>query len=126
MRLLLDSHTLLWWLDDTLGTLPSNVAQAVESPDADRFVSVASIWEIRIKQSIGKLAIKGDLRQVLDGAPIIQLPVLPEHAHAVPDLPHHHRDPFDRMLIAQALVEELTIVTKDSVFEIYGVPVLWD
>lgn len=88
------------------------------------FVSAASIWEIRIKEALGKLTLPNAFRKVLDEQPFLSLDVTAEHAHAVAGLPDRHRDPFDRMLIAQAQVEKLTVVTRDSRFPAYGVSVV--
>jgi PIN domain nuclease of toxin-antitoxin system len=77
-------------------------------------VSAVVIWEIRIKQGLGKLRLPPDFRQVLERQPFENLPITAEHAHRLAELPSHHRDPFDRMLVAQAMSERLTIVTRDS------------
>jgi PIN domain nuclease of toxin-antitoxin system len=87
-------------------------------------VSAVIIWEIRIKEALGKLAIPPDFQEVLAREPFHMLPITVEHAHAISELPVHHRDPFDRMLIAQAKVERFTIVTRDAFFERYPVPVI--
>lgn len=123
MRLLLDSQTLLWWLEG--GTrLSADAFAAIQEPVNDVQVSVASLWELSIKQSIGKLVVDGDLREHVAGQAFAELAVLGEHAIAVRDLPLHHRDPFDRILIAQARTEGLTLVTGDPVFHAYDVPLL--
>ena len=87
-------------------------------------MSSAVIWEIRIKQALGKLEIPSNFRKVLDRQPFEMLAISAEHAHAVGDLPAHHRDPFDRMLIAQATVERLTLVTRDTIIRDYKIPVI--
>jgi PIN domain nuclease of toxin-antitoxin system len=118
---LLDTHALLWALASP-ATLAEDAADAIEDPTNDVLVSAASIWEIAIKARSGKLTL---------GVPLADLtltfdPIGITHTHAlqVAALPDHHRDPFDRMLISQALVEGLTIVTRDRVIAKYGVPVL--
>ena len=120
MNLLLDTHVLLWWLDDE----PS-LSEAAKSTISDGkngvFVSSAVIWEIRTKQALGKLEIPPNFRQVLDQQPFEMLAITAEHAHTVGDLPAIHRDPFDRMLVAQAKVEGFTIVTRDSIIEQYKI-----
>jgi PIN domain nuclease of toxin-antitoxin system len=88
------------------------------------FVSAVVIWEIRIKQALGKLKIPSNFRQVLDRQSFETLSITVEHAHAVADIPAIHRDPFDRMLLAQASVEGFTIVSRDSVFEQYNIPLI--
>ncbi len=123
MNLLLDTHVLLWWLDAS-PSLSQTASKTISDPSNLVFVSAAVVWEIRIKQTLGKLRIPADFRQVLDRQPFEKLPITAEHAHAVGDLPSHHRDPFDRMLIAQAKVEGLTIVTHDRIFRQYRIPVV--
>ncbi|MGH3864661.1 MAG: type II toxin-antitoxin system VapC family toxin [Pseudonocardiaceae bacterium] len=123
MRLLLDSHVVLWSLQSP-ERLPADVVAMITDPVNSVDVSVASLWELAIKQSIGKLTVDGDLREHLSLQSFSELPVLGEHAVAVRELPPHHRDPFDRLLIAQARCEGLTIVTSDRVFAAYDVPTL--
>ena len=82
------------------------------------------IWEIRIKEAIGKLELPAEFRSVLDEQPFLHLPVTVEHAHAVAELPPIHRDPFDRMLAAQARSERMVVATRDAVFAEYGVGVI--
>ena len=123
MNLLLDTHILLWWLDAS-PSLSKTASEAISDVSNLVFVSAAVVWEIRIKQTLGKLKIPADFRQVLERQPFEKLPITAEHAHAVGDLPSHHRDPFDRMLIAQAKVEGLTIVTHDRIFRQYRIPLV--
>jgi len=123
MRLLLDTHTLLWWLDDSPEIVKA-ARDSLRSADNVKFVSVVSIWEIRLKAALGKLKLPKNFRAILDQQPVEQLPVLSEHAHAFGELPLHHRDPFDRMLVAQARVENLTMVTRDPRIHEYDVAVL--
>ena len=123
MNLLLDTHVLLWWLDDEPSL--SEAAKATISDGKNVvFVSSAVIWEIRIKQALGKLEIPPNFRQVLDQQPFEMLAINAEHAYAIGDLPLHHRDPFDRMLIAQATIERLTIVTRDIIIKEYNIPII--
>ena len=118
MNLLLDTHVLLWWLDDHPAL--SKKAKAVIADGKNQvFVSAVVIWEIRIKQALGKLKIPQNFRRVLDNQSFEMLDITVEHAHAVGDLPAHHRDPFDRMLVAQAKVEGLTLVTHDICLKKY-------
>lgn len=121
MKLLLDTHVLLWWLDD-----PSKISQAAASAIRDQenavYVSAATAWEIVIKKTLGKLDAPDNLVEILGVCQFLALPVTVEHALAVRDLPGHHHDPFDRMLVAQTKVEGLTIVTRDSNVLRYPVP----
>jgi PIN domain nuclease of toxin-antitoxin system len=123
MRLLLDTNALLWWMHGVERLGPRATA-AIVSGENDRFVSVASIWEIRLKQSIGKLDIADDFLERLAEEPFAILAIELRHADRVGALPWHHRDPFDRLLIAQAAVETLDIVTSDRRFALYGVGVV--
>ena len=120
MNLLLDTHVLLWWLADDPG-LSEKQRSAIADPANVVYVSAASAWEIAIKKALGKLIAPNDLRAALVASELEQLPVTVAHAEAVGGLPPHHRDPFDRMLIAQAGVEDLTVVTGDPVFAQYEV-----
>ena len=123
MNLLLDTHVLLWWIDAN-PTLSEKAKSKIADGNNLVFVSSAVIWEIHIKQALGKLEIPSNFRKVLDRQPFEMLAISAEHAHAVGDLPAHHRDPFDRMLIAQATVERLTLVTRDTIIRNYKIPVI--
>ena len=120
MNLLLDTHVLLWWLDDN-PTLSAAARSAIADGQNLVFVSAAVIWEIRIKHALGKLAIPRNFRNVLDRQPFETLDITADHAHAVGNLPAHHRDPFDRMLIAQAKTEGLTLVARDARLKQYRI-----
>ena len=122
MRLLLDTHALLWWLADE-GLAPQ-ARDAIADPANVVAVSAASAWEISLKKALGKLAAPDDLEQQLQTGNLVQLPISIAHGTAAGQLPHHHEDPFDRMLIAQAFAEGMTIVTRDKRFNNYGVAVL--
>ena len=123
-RLLVDTHALLWWLNDD-PALPAPARAAIGEATAEAFVSVASLWEIAIKRRIGKLEGPESLPDTIVTEGFQWLAVEPEHAWAVASLPEHHRDPFDRLLIAQGLAEGLPIVTGDPRFADYGVDVCW-
>lgn len=123
MRLLLDTNALLWSLSGPSLLAPA-ARDAIEDSRSDVFVSPVSAWEVAIKRAKGKLAGSGDLAAEIEHARFVPLPITIAHALAAGALPPHHRDPFDRMLIAQAQLEGLTIVTRDPVFADYGVPVL--
>lgn len=123
MRLLLDTHVLLWWLaDDPRLAEPARLA--IGAGENDVVVSAASAWEIAIKSRLGKVSAPGDLEQQLADNGFLPLAVEVRHALGVRDLPDHHRDPFDRLLVAQAQIEGLTLVTVDPTIARYDVPVL--
>jgi len=123
MRLLVDTHVLLWALSSP-AKLKRQVRQEIESPANEVFVSSASVWEISIKMALGKLSAPPDLLLQIAAASFEPLPIALQHADTAGSLPSHHKDPFDRMLIAQAQEEGLTVVTRDSRFKLYGVHVL--
>jgi PIN domain nuclease of toxin-antitoxin system len=118
VRLLLDTHFLLWWLADD-PALGNRGRELISSPENFVFYSAASIWEIRIKQGIGMLNLPDDFADVLDGQAFEPLAITVGHAHALQGLPLIHRDPFDRLLVAQARVERLTILTRDQIISQY-------
>ena len=121
MNLLIDSCTLLWWANGD--ELSSAVSQAIEDPSNRVWVSAASVWEIGIKTSLGKLAVHGDLDTAVD-EDFEHLPITLAHARRAARLPRHHRDPFDRMLVAQAQSEGLTLATRDRRISRYNVALL--
>ena len=112
MALLLDTHVLLWWLGDRV-RLSQRARDAIGYPRSRIFVSVASLWEIAIKVAAGKLVIPNDIEAVLDLNGFQVLPIFAAHALGVMTLSAVHKDPFDRLLVAQALHEGLTLVTHD-------------
>ena len=124
MRLLLDTHAALWWLsgDERVGDLAE---RELSSRRNEVLLSAAVVWEVAIKSSLGKLDAPGEFASTLRGAGVQALPVSLDHAAAVEHLPWHHRDPFDRLLVAQASVEGASILTSDQAFEPYGVPLIW-
>ncbi len=122
MRLLLDSHIFLWYAaPDT--PLATGTIALIEHAD-EVFVSVATIWELSIKIAKGKLSTQRPLVELARLCDLELLPIMPEHAQAILSLPRHHRDPFDHLLLAQANIEELTLMTHNKVLARYGVPVL--
>jgi len=122
VRLLLDTHALLWWLADE--GLNPQAREAIADPDNLVAVSAASAWEISIKQALGKLTAPDDLEQQLQAGGFTALPISIAHGIAAGRLPRHHEDPFDRVLIAQAMAEGMTIVTRDKRFDNYAVALL--
>ena len=124
MNLLLDTHVFLWAIDNH-PTLSEKARKAIVDGNNIVFVSAATAWEIAIKRGIGKLkAPKGDYLQELELHRFTPLDITTEHALAVEELPLHHKDPFDRILIVQAQVEKLTLVTRDEKIKTYAVSLI--
>ncbi|MBT3224824.1 MAG: type II toxin-antitoxin system VapC family toxin [Deltaproteobacteria bacterium] len=123
MNLFLDTHVLLWWLDDN-SRLSKQAKNYIADVDNIIFVSAVVIWEIRIKEALGKLEIAADFFNIVKQQGFEILSITAQHANKVGDIPMHHRDPFDRMLIAQAIEESLTIVTHDRAFKAYEIPLI--
>lgn len=122
-RLLLDTQALLWWLADD-SRLGQTARDAIIDTRNPVWVSAASVWEIGIKKSLGKLTAPDDLDAIIEEEGFEKLVIDHHHAEAAPQLPLIHKDPFDRMLIAQAQIEGLTIVTSDSTIVTYPVRVM--
>ncbi len=123
MILLLDAHALLWWLSDDPG-LDAIARAAIADPATDVLVSVATVWEIGIKRNLGKFEAPDELIDALEASGFDGLPVTLADGDAAARLPSHHRDPFDRMLVAQATRLGAVIVSRDAAFGPYGVDVL--
>ncbi|MFA5551077.1 MAG: type II toxin-antitoxin system VapC family toxin [Trueperaceae bacterium] len=123
MNLLLDTHVLLWVLTDER-SISKAARSAIEHPGNQVFVSAATAWEIAIKRGLGKLRAPQDYLESLELYRFTPLDISSEHALAVEHLPKHHNDPFDRLLIAQALTESLTLVTRDDQFGAYEVGII--
>ena len=123
MRLLLDSHAAIWWLDDPTRLSPAARAAIADGRNEVQ-LSVASIWEIGLKAARNELRLPPGYVDVLQSDGIGILDVRRSHAERAPALPPHHADPFDRMLIAQAEIENLMLVTRDPAFRAFGIPVL--
>ncbi len=123
MNLLLDTHVLLWWLDDN-PTLLAPAREIIADGRNLAFISAATIWEIVIKKALGKLGLPDEFKEILAREPFERLDVTADHAFQVGRLPPHHRDPFDRMLVAQCQVDGLTLVTRDPTVKRYNIPVL--
>lgn len=128
MRILLDTHAFLWFLEGS-ASLSAHARSTIEEPENIVFVSVASLWEIAIKYSLGRLDLEQPFGEFIpsqietNGFALLSLDV--PHMSRVAELPFHHRDPFDRMIIAQSLVEDLPIIGRDEAFDHYGVARHW-
>jgi len=123
VRLLLDTHILIWW-DRQLHRVPSVLRTAIEDGSNDIFVSAATVWEIAIKRARGKLDFPMPILETVQKLNFALLPISGAHAEHAGRLPRHHGDPFDRMLIAQAMLEGLVLGTQDAMARPYGVPTL--
>ena len=124
MKLLLDTHAALWWLSDDT-RLGDTSAQLMTDASNQVLLSAVVVWEVAIKRSLGKLEAPGDFAGTLLGAGAQALPIGVDHADAIGELPWHHRDPFDRLLVAQAQIERAVLVSDDEALAPYGVPMLW-
>jgi len=121
VRILLDSHVALWWLDGSAALGPQS-RELIEHAD-DAVFSVVTPWELGIKRALGKLTMPDGLADELETGGFRSLSISTQHAERAPILPAHHRDPFDRMLVAQAQLEALTLVTADQILGSYDVEV---
>jgi PIN domain nuclease of toxin-antitoxin system len=121
MRLLLDTHALIWW---DAGTLPASVTRRIQRA-SEVFVSAATAWEVAIKAGLGRLRMTSSVAAVAAAYGFRELAVTFAHAHRLLELPPVHRDPFDRLLVAQAAVEDLALVSKDRALLAYGITVVW-
>jgi len=125
MKLLLDTHTFIWIVSEP-DKLSSQVIDLFSSQENQVYLSAVNLWEIQIKTQLGKLKLDRDLNDiVLRQSNLEALPVTFEHVLELGNLPTHHKDPFDRLLIAQAQYENLVLLSKDSVFSQYDVSVIW-
>jgi len=128
VKLLLDTHVLVWWLAGD-PQLPVSVQKSVESVDNEVFIGVGCLWEMVIKLSLGKLQLEMPLEtlinQVLPEQRIALLPIAPTHLLRLTTLPFHHRDPFDRLLAAQALAEAMNVASRDDALDAYGIKRFW-
>lgn len=128
MRLLLDTHTLLWLVAGE-PQLSTTATHLLVNPANELLLSAATYWEIAIKVSLGKYRLSDPLADFINEAVRLYgltiMPTTPQHAEAIVSLPHHHKDPFDRLLIAQAKVEDVALVSCDKAFDAYSVKRLW-
>jgi len=124
MKILLDTHILLWWLmnDPSLAT---GTRLLIENPKNTIFVSAISAWEIAIKRAIGKLQAPDDFDKAIERSHFHSLPITIPHAMGIMFLPPHHHDPFDRMLISQSKIEGCTLLTRDGRIGKYDLPIIW-
>ncbi|MBX2989715.1 MAG: type II toxin-antitoxin system VapC family toxin [Bacteroidetes bacterium] len=127
MKLLLDTHALIWFLQDD-ERLTAEAKKAIQTSGNVSFVSLASMWEMAIKSSLGKLKIEvpfGEIPNSVRKSGLEMLDIRFEHIETVSGMPFFHRDPFDRILIAQAIFSRLSLVSNESVFEQYGIERIW-
>jgi PIN domain nuclease of toxin-antitoxin system len=128
MKLLLDTHTFLWFIEGSLN-LSDTARNIIENQNNERFLSIASLWEMSIKVSIKKLKLamsfKDLVKREINGNAIELIGILPEHLDALAELPFHHKDPFDRLIISQSLVENMPIITRDAAFSNYPITLIW-
>ena len=127
MELLLDTHAFIWFIDGD-NSLPEKAVNTIKEINNKCFISVASLWEIAIKLSLKKIKLKSDFNKINDFLADNDIDILPitfVHLQKLLELPYHHRDPFDRIIISQGLSENFTIVTKDKEFESYTERILW-
>jgi PIN domain nuclease of toxin-antitoxin system len=127
-KILLDTHTLIWWAEDD-ERLPASARKIITAAKNHIFISVVSIWEMAIKARLGKLDLRSSPRNYVNAIradnDFSTIAIEAEHAASVYELPLHHHDPFDRLLIAQAKVEKMIVVSNDDVFNRYDVPTQW-
>lgn len=129
MRLLLDTHTFLWFIDGN-PKLHAHTREKIEELTNERLLSIASLWEMSIKNSLGKLTVPLPFTKLTSehiyGNSIKMLHIVPEHLDVLRTLPFHHRDPFDRLIIAQGLSEDITILSREVIFDDYQAKRFWD
>lgn len=124
MQLLIDSHAFLWW-SEASSSLGSAAGSAIADPANEALISIAALWELTIKASTGKLTLPADLETMAATLGFSVLPINFVHLRRLGALPRVHRDPFDRMMVAQALAEGIPIATGDRIFAAYGVQIVW-
>ncbi|HEY9798881.1 MAG TPA: type II toxin-antitoxin system VapC family toxin [Leptolyngbyaceae cyanobacterium] len=128
MKLLLDTHVLVWWSSSS-ERLSTKVYNLITDPSNTLMFSIASVWEIQIKYQLGKLNLSSQLPNLIESQQRINklqiLPIELAHIYALDGLPNHHRDPFDRIVIAQAIVENIPLLSADTVFDAYSIQKIW-
>jgi PIN domain nuclease of toxin-antitoxin system len=128
MKLLIDTHVAIWFITEDK-QLPKKVKTLIEDSTNECFVSIASLWEMGIKYSLGKLDLKADLKKIfelIDQSGLTLMPITTTHILTNSVLDFHHRDPFDRLIIAQAKSEGFTLVSKDEMFKDYNINWIWN
>jgi PIN domain nuclease of toxin-antitoxin system len=125
LNLLLDTHLVLWWMAGEPSRIGEKALEALGSDGVEPIVSAVTVWEAAIKRGLGKLEAPADLLAQLAGAGVQLLPITARHADLVASLPLHHRDPFDRLLVAQATIEGLPLVSDDQSLRRYEIEVVW-
>lgn len=126
-RNLLDTHTIIWFIDGSK-EISREAREEIESENAANFISIASLWEMAIKISLGKLVLRTPFNQIsikLAENGFAILPVTFEDTLIVSALPFHHRDPFDRLIVAQSMTNKLSVISKDDLFSYYSIKVIW-
>jgi PIN domain nuclease of toxin-antitoxin system len=127
MKILLDTHSFIWFVEDD-PRLTIGIKRIIEKPSNEIYLSIASIWEMAIKMQLKKLMINKSIEEIIDLAILNGfelLPILPEHIIKLTTLDFHHRDPFDRIILAQGLVENQEIISSDVIFDSYGIKRIW-
>ena len=124
MKFLLDTHIFFWWCENN-PVLGKKVIPLITNASHEIFVSTASLWELIIKEKIGKLRLPADILQTLERNKFKELSISLSHLATLRELPLHHRDPFDRLLIAQSKSEHIPILTRDKEFGLYHVEIIW-
>lgn len=128
MRLLLDTHAFMWW-DSAPDKIPEETFTLLKQPQNALLLSLASVWEMQIKVQLGKLTLRNDLKDIVQQQQTTNgiglLPVSLAHVLDIDELPYHHKDPFDRLLIAQSRVESVSLVSGDRIFQQYDCTVVW-
>ena len=125
MRQLLDTHLVLWWMEGEVSKISERALAALGSEGMEPVVSAVTVWEVAIKRSLGKVKARAGMLDEIERAGVELLPVTARHADLVASLPLHHRDPFDRLLVAQATAENIPLVTDDDSLRRYDVEVIW-
>ena len=127
MRLLLDTHPFIWFINGD-DALPEKVKKIIANPENECFLSIASIWEIAIKTSLGKLGLQSGFDKIADFLLDNDVGVLPikfDHLQTLLKLEYYHRDPFDRIILAQGITENLIVLSKDVIFDKYPIKLVW-
>ena len=127
MQLLLDTHPFIWFINGD-NQLPERIKKIIADPENECFLSIASIWEIAIKTSLGKLELQSDFNKITDFLFDNDIEILPinfDHLQTLLKLEYYHRDPFDRVIISQGIAENLTVLSKDAIFDKYPIKLIW-